>query len=62
MTLLKTINLEFDRIEVHYNKSLKNKPYLVRFVNYNNGERQELRLTEEDVKNLYNILKEHQLL
>jgi len=41
---------------------LKNKPYLVRFVNYNNGERQELRLTEEDVKNLYNILKEHQLL
>jgi hypothetical protein len=62
MTLLRTLNLEYDTIEIHYNELLKNKPYLVRFVNYNNGERQELRLTEEDVKNLYNILKEHQLL
>lgn len=62
MTQLRTLNLEYDIIEIHYNKLLKNKPYLVRVFNYNNNEPNELRLTEEQVKNLYQTLKEHKLL
>ena len=62
MTLLRTLNLEYDLVEIHYNELLKNKPYLVRVFSYNNTDPSELRLTEEQVKNLYQTLKEHELL
>lgn len=61
-TLLRTLNLEYDIIEIHYNELLNNNPYLVRVFNYNNKEPNELRLTEEQIKNLYQALKEHKLL
>lgn len=58
MTKIRTLNLEYDLIEIHYNPNLKNKPYLVRVFNYNNTDPDEFRLSEEDVKkNLYQILK-----
>jgi len=60
-TLLRTLNLEYDIIEIHYNELLNNNPYLVRVFNYNK-EPSELRLTEEQIKNLYQTLKEHKLL
>jgi len=62
MTLLRTLNLEYDLVEVHYNELLKNKPYLVRVFSYNNTDPIELRLDEKEVKNLYKTLKEHDLL
>jgi hypothetical protein len=62
MTLLRTLNLEYDTIEIHYNELLKNKPYLVRVFSYNNTDPSELRLDEKKVKNLYQTLKEHDLL
>ena len=62
MTLLRTLNLEYDLIEIHYNELLKNKPYLVRVFSYNNTDPSELRLTEEQDKNLYQTLKEYELL
>jgi hypothetical protein len=58
MTKIRTLSLEYDLIEIHYNPNLKNKPYLVRVFNYNNIDPDEFRLSEEDVKkNLYQILK-----
>jgi hypothetical protein len=62
MTKIRTIELEYDLIEVHYNKNLKKKPYLVRVYNYNEPDPNELRLEEEDLKNLYAILKENKFL
>jgi hypothetical protein len=62
MTLLRTLNLEYDLVEIHYNGLLKNKPYLVRIFSYNNTDPSELRLDEKEVKNLYQTLKEHDLL
>jgi hypothetical protein len=62
MTLLRTLNLEYDLVEIHYNELLKNKPYLVRVFSYNNTDPSELRLDEEEVKNLYQTLKKHDLL
>jgi len=62
MTLLRTLNLEYDTIEIHYNELLKNKPYLVRVFSYNNTDPSELRLSEKEVKNLYQTLKKHNLL
>jgi myo-inositol catabolism protein IolC len=63
MTLLRTLNLDYDLVEVHYNELLKNKPYLVRvFSYYHNDDPTELRLDEEQVNNLYQTLKEHYLL
>ena len=62
MTLLRTLNLEYDTIEIHYNELLKNKPYLVRVFAYNNTAPSELRLDEEQVENLYQTLKEQDLL
>jgi len=61
MTLLRTLNLEYDVIDIHYNELLKNKPYLVRVFSYNTDPR-ELRLNEEEIDKLYQILKEHKLL
>ena len=62
MTLLRTLILEYDVVEVHYNELLKNKPYLIRVFSYNNSDPAELRVDEEQVKNLYQTLKEHYLL
>jgi hypothetical protein len=62
MTLLRTLNLEYDTVEIHYNELLKNKPYLVRVFSYNNTDPVELRLDEKEVKNLYQTLKEQDLL
>lgn len=59
MTLLRTIVLEYDLIEIHHNTNLKNKPYLVRIFSYNNSYPNELRLEEADIKNLYKILKQY---
>jgi hypothetical protein len=57
MTLIRTIELEYDLIEIHYNPILKKKPYLVRIFNYDN-ESEELRLEENELNNLYLILKQ----
>ena len=62
MTKLRTIILEFDLIEIHYNVNLKKKPYLVRVFSYNNSDPHELRLDEVELKNLYNILKDYKYL
>jgi len=62
MTLLRTLILEYDVVEVHYNELLKKKPYLVRVFGYNSSEPTELRVDEEQIKNLYQILKEQYLL
>ena len=62
MTLVRALNLEYDIVEIHYNELLKNKPYLVRVFSYNNTDPSELRLDEKEVKNLYQTLKEHNLL
>lgn len=62
MTLLRTLILEYDLIEIHYNELLKNKPYLVRIFSYNSTDPSELRLDEEQVNNLYQTLKEQHLL
>ena len=61
MTKLRTIILEYDLIEIHHNKNLKNKPYL-RVFSYNNSDPHELRLNEDDLKNLYKILKDYKYL
>ena len=62
MTLLRTLILEYDTIEIHYNKLLKNKPYLVKIFSYNDTDTHELRLDEKEIENLYQILKEYKLL
>jgi hypothetical protein len=54
--------LEFDLIEIHHNANLKKKPYLVRVFNYNNNDPHELRLEENELKNLYKILKDYKYL
>ena len=62
MTLFRTIVLEYDLIEIHYNKKLKNKPYLVRVFSYNNNDPHELRINSSELKDLYKILKQHKIL
>lgn len=61
-TLIRTINLEYDLIEVHHNPLLKNKPFLIRVFNYDHSEPVELRLDQKEFDKLYIILKEHNLL
>jgi hypothetical protein len=61
-TLLHTLILDYDLVEVHYNSLLNNKPYLVRVFSYNNNDPVELRLNKEETDNLYLILKEKDLL
>jgi hypothetical protein len=61
MTLIRIIELEYDLIEIHYNPILKKRPYLVRIYNWNN-EPEELRLEQNQIDNLYNILKDRNLL
>ena len=61
-TLLHTLILDYDLVEVHCSPLLKNKPYLVRVYNYGGSEPEELRLDEKELKNLYLTLKENDLL
>jgi hypothetical protein len=61
MTLIRTLQLEYDLIEIHHNPLLKNKPYLVKIFSYND-EPEELRLEEDEIDNLYNILKKKKYL
>ena len=60
-TKINTIELDYDVIEIHYNELLSKKPYLVRIFNYD-LEPQEIRLEKEEIKNLYNILKQQKLI
>jgi hypothetical protein len=62
MTLLRTLDLDYDVVEIHYNPLLSNKPYLVRVFSYNSTDPVELRLDEDEIKNLYTVLKQHNLL
>jgi hypothetical protein len=62
MTLIRTIELEYDLIEIHYNPILKTKPYLVRVYNWNSNEPEELRIDKEEFDNLYLTLKQHKFL
>ena len=62
MTKLRTIVLEYDLIEIHYNRNLKNKPYLIRVFSYNNSDPHEIRLNETELKDLYKILKNYKYL
>jgi hypothetical protein len=57
-TLLRTIVREYDVIEIHYNDLLNHKPYLIRVLNYDNNYPVELRLNQEEIDNLYEILKD----
>jgi hypothetical protein len=61
-TLIRVIELDYNLIEVHYNHLLKNKPYLVRVFNWNDSEPSEIRLKKKQVEDLYNTLKEFNLL
>lgn len=56
------LDLDYDLIEIHYNDMVKNKPYLVRVFNYNDCEPTEFRVDENEIKNLYLLLKEHGVL
>ena len=62
VTKLRTIVLEYDLIEIHHNKNLKNKTYLIRLFSYNNRDPQEIRLNETELKDLYKILKRYKYL
>lgn len=62
MTLIRTLELDYDLIEIHYNPILKNKPYLVKVFNYDNTDPNEIRLDDEEIKHLYQVLKKHKLL
>jgi hypothetical protein len=62
VTLFRTIVLEYDLIEIHHNKHLKNKPYLVKVFSYNNSDPHELRLNNSELKDLYKILKQYKFL
>lgn len=61
-TLIRTLVLEYDLVEVHYNPNLKNNPYLVRMFSYNSSDPVELRLEKKEVDNLYQVLKDNNLL
>lgn len=56
-TLIRTLHLDYDLVEVHYSPLLKNKPYLVRVYNWDGSEPEELRLDEKELTNLYSILQ-----
>lgn len=61
-TLIQTIILDYDHIEIHYNTILKNKPYLVRVYNWDSSEPKELRLDKTQLDKLYLILRKDNLL
>lgn len=60
-TLLRTLVLDNDIIEIHFNPRLTKNPYLIRVFSYNN-EPDEYRASEDDVKNLYSFLKNNKIL
>lgn len=62
MTKIRTIELDNDLIEIHYNKNLSKKPYLVRVFSYFHCDPNEIRLDEDEIKDLFNVLKKHKLL
>ena len=63
MTKIRSIVLEYDLIEIHHNPVLKNKPYLVRVFSYDYySNPKELRLDQQEVDNLYQVLKENNIL
>ena len=61
-SLIRTLNLDYDLIEIHYNPLLKTKPYLVRVFNWDDSESVELRLDKKEVDNLYVVLTQKGLL
>lgn len=61
-TLIRVLNLDYDLIEIHYNDTLKNKPYLIRVFNYDQSEPKEFRIDENEIKNLYALLREYGIL
>lgn len=62
MTLIRTLELDYDLIEIHYNPNLSKRQYLVRIFSYSQTDPQEIRLDEKDMDSLYQIMKEHKLL
>jgi hypothetical protein len=56
-TLINTIELEFDIVEIHHQPMLKKNPFLIRIFNFLSSEPTEIRLQE--LTNLYKILKEN---
>lgn len=61
-TLIRTLVLEYDLVEVHHNPNLKSKPYLVRVFSYSSSDPTEIRLDKTELDNLYQTLKNHKLL
>jgi hypothetical protein len=61
-TMINKIELGCETIEIHHNQVLTKRPYLVRIFKYTNYDPAELRLNEEEIKDLYNILKEQNLI
>ena len=61
-TMINRIELDCEIIEIHHNQVLTKRPYLVRIFRYTNYDPAELRLDEEEIKDLYNILKEQNLI
>lgn len=62
MTKINTIELDYDLIEVHHNKNLSKRPYLIRVFSYFRSDPEEIRLDEHEIKDLYKILKKHNLI
>lgn len=54
-SLLQTLILEHDLIEIHYNENLRKNPYLIRVFRYNN-DLIEFRFDKNNIKNLYDFL------
>ena len=61
-TIINKIELNCETIEIHHNPFLTKRPYLVRIFKNTNCDTTELRLDKEETKNLYNILKEQNLI
>lgn len=58
-TLIRTLEFEYETLEVHHNKNLTKRPYLIRVFSYNDSGVKELRLEENELQDLYKILKEN---
>lgn len=54
----KYLILENDIVEILHNANLKNKPYLIRLVNFSN-ENYEIRVDRADIKFLVNFLQDY---
>jgi hypothetical protein len=58
-TLIQVISLDSCTIEIHHNPLLKNKPCLVRIFDWDNNNPYEIRLNQEDIRKLNEILREY---